>query len=446
MLRTAVSRFARPGTNVQRVRSFATIRRAVVGDDTLEPAVKAFTEAVTAHRDHPTSCTVYKDGDKILELYAGQDARKRDFGPSHVSTTQSVSKVVLGLAAAMLEDRGLLSLDDPVVKHWPDFEMEKVKVKELLNHTSGLSSLVDQKPYAFYYDPHWKPLANYLATRSHFDPETHGKIKYHCHTGGLFLSQIISRVDPAGRCLRDFCREEIFEPLELNMQYGMDSGEFDTQRDGLFCMPPNFIKTADFLKARLPPQMQASLFKGPPLHGLAPKTEEFKETFDIFGESRDADWGFRNFQSYKNEWKYGAFGPAVLRNENGSGNLITNTGSLAKLGAVLASGGGSLLSEGALRSATRVSVEGRDPVFDVDCAFTDCGWSPITKFSEDATLQAASADEGGLVGWWGLGGALFLFSPEKNLSFAFQSSYMAFNTHYNIPAYSVLREVLQAVE
>lgn len=51
----------------------------------------------------------------------------------------SVSKQFLGLAFAMLAERGRLSLDDPVAEHledWPTFR-DTVRIRHLLTHTSG---------------------------------------------------------------------------------------------------------------------------------------------------------------------------------------------------------------------------------------------------------------------------------------------------------------------
>ena len=51
----------------------------------------------------------------------------------------SVSKQFLGLAFAMLDARGVLSLDDPVAAHledWPTFA-DTVRIRHLLTHTSG---------------------------------------------------------------------------------------------------------------------------------------------------------------------------------------------------------------------------------------------------------------------------------------------------------------------
>ena len=42
----------------------------------------------------------------------------------------------------MLVDRGLLDLDDPVAKYWPEFAQagkENLPVRYLLSHTSGLA-------------------------------------------------------------------------------------------------------------------------------------------------------------------------------------------------------------------------------------------------------------------------------------------------------------------
>ena len=50
----------------------------------------------------------------------------------------SVSKVITATAVMMLVERGLVKLDDTFASYFPEFPYEKVTVKHLLSHRSGL--------------------------------------------------------------------------------------------------------------------------------------------------------------------------------------------------------------------------------------------------------------------------------------------------------------------
>src|SRR3954454_10256418 len=59
----------------------------------------------------------------------------------------SLSKAFTALAVMQLVDAGLLHLDDPVQQHLPEFQMEdpraeQITVRELLDHTSGITDAV----------------------------------------------------------------------------------------------------------------------------------------------------------------------------------------------------------------------------------------------------------------------------------------------------------------
>jgi CubicO group peptidase (beta-lactamase class C family) len=53
----------------------------------------------------------------------------------------SISKIFTATAVLQLRDKGKLSLDDPLTKYLPEFPFEKVTIRHLLTHTSGLPDL-----------------------------------------------------------------------------------------------------------------------------------------------------------------------------------------------------------------------------------------------------------------------------------------------------------------
>jgi len=69
---------------------------------------------------------------------------KEPVTPNTIFGCASVSKSFTAMAIAQLADRGLLSIDDPVVDHIPNFrlagakDMREVKMRHILSHTTGL--------------------------------------------------------------------------------------------------------------------------------------------------------------------------------------------------------------------------------------------------------------------------------------------------------------------
>jgi CubicO group peptidase (beta-lactamase class C family) len=90
---------------------------------------------------------VWRDGEVVLARGWGMAslAYGVPFGPETPTNIGSTSKQFTGFAAALLQERGLLSLDDDVRKHipeLPDFG-ETITLRHLLGHTSGYREFVN---------------------------------------------------------------------------------------------------------------------------------------------------------------------------------------------------------------------------------------------------------------------------------------------------------------
>lgn len=126
----------------------------------------------------------------------------------------SITKPVTACALMLLVERGLVSLDDPVVHYLPEFAGEdrsKVRVRDLLSHTSGLPDMLPEntelrRAHA--------PLSEFVkrtfTTPLLFAPRT----AFHYQSMGVLLAgEIVERV--ASARLRDFEKREIFDPLGM---------------------------------------------------------------------------------------------------------------------------------------------------------------------------------------------------------------------------------------
>ena len=83
------------------------------------------------------------EGEFVVDIWGGfQDAeRTRPWQEDTIINVYSTTKTMTFLSALMLADRGLLDLDAPVMKYWPEFAAngkEDVRVRHLLSHSAGL--------------------------------------------------------------------------------------------------------------------------------------------------------------------------------------------------------------------------------------------------------------------------------------------------------------------
>lgn len=147
----------------------------------------------------------------------------------------SVTKLLTALSIMILEEKGLLELDDPIGSYLPytdslinnKYEQE-IRIRHLLSHTSGLR------------DKEWKS-ATWLLTASEFPAEEEafakqqlsrfGKLKscpgetyQYSNLGFMLLAEIVKAV--AGESCQDFVSNHILQPL------GMAHTYFDTPSVG----------------------------------------------------------------------------------------------------------------------------------------------------------------------------------------------------------------------
>jgi CubicO group peptidase (beta-lactamase class C family) len=165
----------------------------------------------------------YWRGEKVVDLWGGRRTPDGDT-PWQEDTMVVVMSTTKGLAAmtlAVANARGWLDYDAPVVRYWPEFAQNGkalVTVRQLLGHEAGLVLLDEKLTLEKLRDLDY--LARVLARQKPaWPPGTrHG---YHTMSLGLYMQELIRRVDPAHRTLGRFFHEEIAVPLGLEFYIGL---------------------------------------------------------------------------------------------------------------------------------------------------------------------------------------------------------------------------------
>jgi CubicO group peptidase (beta-lactamase class C family) len=162
-------------------------------------------------------------GEKVVDLWGGRrtpdgvDPWNEDTMVVVMSTTKGLSAMTLAIANA----RGWLDYDAPVARYWPEFAANckaAVTVRQLLGHEAGLVLLDEQLTVEKLRDLDY--VARVLARQTPaWPPGTrHG---YHTMTLGLYMQELVRRVDPAHRTLGRFFQDEIAAPLGLDFHIGL---------------------------------------------------------------------------------------------------------------------------------------------------------------------------------------------------------------------------------
>jgi CubicO group peptidase (beta-lactamase class C family) len=134
----------------------------------------------------------------------------------------SVSKGVAMLCLAMLADRGMLSVDDPMARHWPEFAQngkEAVTIRQAFGHLAGIP-FIDGAREGDIYD--WETMVSGIARQRPVWPVGSKQI-YHSSTLGFMAGELVRRI--SGKTIGTFLREEICGPLATSFFFGLTEAE-----------------------------------------------------------------------------------------------------------------------------------------------------------------------------------------------------------------------------
>jgi CubicO group peptidase (beta-lactamase class C family) len=280
--------------------------------------------------DVGASVAVVLDGKSVVDIWGGHKdvAGTEAWGRDTIVNVFSTTKTMTALCALILADRGELDLHAPVARYWPEFaqaDKDRIEVRELLGHTSGLSGW--EEPLAVEELADWERCTSLLAAQAPWwEPGT--KSGYHAVTQGYLVGEVVRRI--TGLSLGRFFRETVADPLGADFYIGLPP-EADARVAPLIPPPP-----ADLASSGLP-ELGVRTLSNPPITG---------------GVTAE-------------EWWQRAEIPAA----NGHGNAR----SVAAIQSIVACGGEvrgtRLLSTEGLAAIFEVQANGRDLVLDVPLRF-----------------------------------------------------------------------------
>jgi CubicO group peptidase (beta-lactamase class C family) len=164
-------------------------------------------------------------GEVVVDEVLGSDPRT---GAPITPTTRfllaSASKAITATAVHILVDRGLLTYNDPVARHVEEFAQggkEEVTIRQTFTHQGGFPDLGMTTVIPALSGDWDAAVAAVCALPLELEPGTH--VVYHGFTAFAVLAEVVRRV--AGRPFADFCRDEIFDPLEMSSTtWGLPDG------------------------------------------------------------------------------------------------------------------------------------------------------------------------------------------------------------------------------
>jgi CubicO group peptidase (beta-lactamase class C family) len=173
------------------------------------------------------ACAIYHDGELVLDAWGGV-ADVRDGRPWSRDTAVPVFSVTKGVAALVLlqlADRGLIGLDQPVARYWPEFGVhgkERVTVREALAHRAGVPAISGEITVEDLQDSATMATRVAAETPVHEPGQAH---IYHALTIGWITSELVQRA--TGKRLGAWLKDELCVPYHLNLGIGRRSHDQD---------------------------------------------------------------------------------------------------------------------------------------------------------------------------------------------------------------------------
>ncbi len=337
----------------------------------------------------------YVDGECVVDLWTG---------PAWAEGTRAVvmssTKGLTTLCAHLLEDRGELDLDAPVVRYWPEFGSEgksSTTVRQLLSHQSGAIGLPGSDELLSWDGRGWSDTvaiaAGVAAGAPAWEPGTrHG---YHGVTFGWLVGELVRRI--SGSSLGTFFEDQVARPLGLAGSISIGTP------------PAQLGSVATVLEFPVRPGKESAL------RAIDPESKSGRSVLAGAHGSLFADEDGRpRFAEFMNT-------PAVLQAEIGALGATATARALARVYAALATGE-ELVSRASVERFRVEQVCGRDAVMGVPTR-----WAVGYSLEPPALVPGVPPMHGpndGAFGHMGAGGQIGFADPSARVACAFVRNHL----------------------
>jgi len=397
-----------------------------------EEVKELFAENFRVGHDKKAQICVYHKGEIVVDLWASVE-KDDNFGPDTMmnvfSSTKSITAIALAKVIEENPDKGI-TYDTKISSIWPEFKgkyKEDAKIKDLMRHELGvpitndpidagdlLTENIKQNKIGDTFEKH--PLRSAPGS----------KREYHIFTRGMVANEIFKRIDPKGRTIGEYLRQEISSVIGATALIGLSDQELENVAD-LELISPLF----SVLQLLLPSDKRSS-----DIDAIIRTSQTLMWPYILLGA------GFLKFITMdgKSSW----FGPQPIKGvpflrldklveyanskvcrvgESPSTNGHCTARGMAKLAAAMANKG-KLMNQRIISEDTWEALHANPKPAQMGfmpSSFTQGGinmYTDMTIFPEDWGFRGRE----GFMGWMGFGGSVLQWHPEKKIGFGFCST------------------------
>lgn len=384
---------------------------------------------------------VYHRGEKVVDLW-GSAGNSEGYSADSMTTIFSSGKSMEAIAIGMLFSQGLIDYDAKITQYWPEFGAngkQDITVADLMRHEGGLANFDESLDAENLFTENIKRNAVGKIIEQHLPSyPAHGKREYHAITRGWIVNELFRRIEPTGRTLGEFIRDEISQPLGADIVIGANDQVFQKR------FP---VKPLGFMYQLL--QTFVPRFAGRKvLFNVVQLTRRMVPIIlaQLKNRKPKAASPFTNMRGidYFNTDEYS-------KGETSSANTLASARGLAKAAAMM-SGGGSLNGKQYLSASAWQAVHAK-PVPALMMAsmrtrFTQGGVDQFLPCGSDSPILERALNEGreGFYGWMGFGGSIYQWHPELDIGFAFVPTALHYLDLTNERGKCFQAEVVRCVE
>jgi len=381
-----------------------------------ESVRRLFEHEMNTMAEQDAQLCVYHRGEMVVDLWA-TNSPGGGFSPDSLVNVFSSGKSLEAIAVASLASRGLLDYDEKITHYWPEFGAagkDGLTVADLMRHEAGLANFDTSIDLEDLFTENIKQNAVGRIIEGHapnYEAAGGGKRQYHALTRGWIVNELFRRVDPAGRTIGEYLREEVSGPLQADVVIGVDDGDMER------VSPVRMLGFGYHLRQSLVPRFLGRRV----VHNLFQILGRIARILPMLSRRRRASaippfagvpgLGFINH-------------PQFLKGETPSANANCSARGLAKVGAMMAAGGKlegrEFLGEAAWQAAHEHPLKSVMGGL-LTTRFTQGGvdyFEPCTAASPRLERDFNEGREG-FYGWMGLGGSVFQWHPKQDIGFAF---------------------------
>ncbi len=389
-----------------------------------------------------TQLCIYVGEECVVDLWASA-IDDTQFSADSLANVFSSGKSLEAITLSMLVDRGLLDYKARITDYWPEFGANgkgNTTIADLMRHEAGLAAFDTTLDPG---DLHPKRLReNTVGTvierqTQAFRAGADNQREYHAITRGWIANEIFRRVEPTGRTMGQFLREELSTPLDADVFIGLHDEDIP-RLSKVVMLGLGFQFVQSLIPKALGRKIELNLFQ------IIAKMWRLLRAFRdrTRADAPIAITGMKDI-TFVNT-------PVMAKGETASAGANCSARGLAKIAALMANGG-SLGEQKFIGDAAYAALHDaplQRKMIVINTTFTQGGVAIFqpTDPSDKPFDKALNCGREGYVGWMGFGGSIFQWHREHRIGFGYVPTLLNFLDVFNERGKDYQAEVVKCVE